>query len=562
MTDINLTTTNKPISTGAAGPPAEPLSPGGCGLGLGGVLREALEIKEIHTFSARTCIELLPLLTDAQIDTEVNHLRALHPDIKFRMRHPNVDAKRDLLHKTLAKSLCQEVDSIVSNFDLLFQNISRSIKVTEKHVEEVDVLLSTDVSTEDIPTLHTSNVGNTELDNPVSFSNISFSDIKYEDIERDIKFTDKLSGDRETAYYGSVGYSYNNITHELAEYPNIQVFDTLFRELQTIDPECTRENYTCLVTRYPNGNSFLNLHHDDERSIMPGTNIYTVSFGATRSVKFSNVKGRLNEQYFKLEHGSVHCMTKESQSIWRHGIIREPEVTGSRISFTFRRLINTPQEVKQDIVPPISPHTAPDTTDSTPTRVLFLTDSVLSSTPTYVFDTIPNHVCIKKVNFKLTDIHNFRDEFSYTDVVIVSCGINDLSRYGHTANSLADVVCNRLKLYSAQYPNTKFIYNSILLTRDHKWLNNEVNMFNRYMFELSRSTRNLFFFNSDGLVAQSDIKRIYHPNSNGIHVSLDVKKLITRELVNSVGFIAGSRGARFQRCGWLRHVTTRSSWAG
>lgn len=547
---------------GSTGPPVESLFTGGCGDGLGGGSRDILGDEQIHTFSARTCIELLPHLSEAQIDTEIQHLRALHPNVKFRTRNPsNLEVKRDLLHKTLANSICQEIDCIVNNFDLLVNNISRSIKVAQQHVVDVELLLSPTVQPEDITLSQPIISGNIDLENPVSFLDFSFPEINFDDIEKSINFTDKQSGDRETAYFGGIGYSYDQVSHEPADYPTTPLFDTLFAKLQTFDSECTRDNFTCLVTRYPDGNSSLNLHHDDERCILPGSNIYTVSFGATRSVKFSNIKGPLNEQVHRLEHGSVHCMTKESQSVWRHGILREPEVTGSRISFTFRQLIDAPKVAKSDI-PPIAPN-VPKPVDKQ-TRVLFLTDSVLSSTPNFIFNTLPNHVCIKKLNFQLTDVHSFRDEFDYTDVVIVSCGVNDLSRYGHTANSLADVVCRRFKQYSEQFPNTKFIFNTILLSRDHKWLNTEIISFNKYMYDLSRRTPNLYFFNSDGLVAQSNIRRVYpnHPNNNGIHVTLDVKKLVTRELVNSVGFIAGSRGARFQSCGWLCHVTNRSSWAG
>ena len=97
------------------------------------------------------------------------------------------------------------------------------------------------------------------------------------------------------------------------------------------------------------------------------------------------------------------------------------------------------------------------------------------------------------------------------------------------------------------------------------------------MFELSRNTRNLYYFNSDRLVAGSKIKDVYvsgkkynlaesnmkHVDSNnGVHVALEVRKLIVRELVNSVGYLAGCRAPRFRGCGWLHHVTTRSAWAG
>ena len=70
------------------------------------------------------------------------------------------------------------------------------------------------------------------------------------------------------------------------------------------------------------------MHHDDERCILPGSNIYTVSFGAERTLRLYNITGPLQEHFHKLEHGSVNVMSRESQSIWKHGINKEPDIQG------------------------------------------------------------------------------------------------------------------------------------------------------------------------------------------------------------------------------------------
>ena len=90
-------------------------------------------------------------------------------------------------------------------------------------------------------------------------------------------------------------------------------------------------------------------------------------------------------------------------------------------------------------------------------RVLFLTDSVLStlsSSPEYLFEAAQKHVYQedKLSAGRVADIDNFSPEFAHSDIVIVSCGINDLSRYGKTAETLADIALQRVR-----YPNTKFI---------------------------------------------------------------------------------------------------------
>ena len=259
-------------------------------------------------------------------------------------------------------------------------------------------------------------------------------------------------------------------------------------------------------------------------------------------------------------------MSHESQSVWKHGITRDDSKTGSRVSFTFRYVVNPPKSDPSPVPAvhrPLTPKT--DETNTSPSRILFLTDSIHSRTPTYLFDSnITNHIVVKKTNYQLADVFNFHDEFAYTDIVIVSCGINDISRYNHTANSLADIICAKFKHYCARYPNTKFIFNSILLTtgRNSRWLNPEVNLLNKYMFELASVTPNLYYFDSDKLVEKSSFRQVYIPRSEGgndIHISTEVRKLIVRELVNSVGMLAGCRGDGFRRCRWLRNVTTRGS---
>ncbi len=262
----------------------------------------------------------------------------------------------------------------------------------------------------------------------------------------------------------------------------------------------------------------------------------------------------------------------------------EPGITEGRISFTFRKLCdeatNKTATSESSSVPPIAPPPDGKTSCDRPKRVLFLTDSVLSNMPEYLFESVQNHVCIKKINYQLADIDNFSPEFAHSDIVIISDGINDLSRYGKTAETLADITTSRFREYAVRYPDTKFVLNSVLLTRDHPWLNREVNKFNSLMFTLAENTRNLYFFDSDRLMYKSNLKQrqIYatgylssglseqnmfnSQSNNGIHISLQARRMVTWQLVNAVGYLAGCRGPRFRSCEWLRCVTTRSSRAG
>ena len=133
----------------------------------------------------------------------------------------------------------------------------------------------------------TGNVQHVTLDDPVRFLNIDFKDITTDSIFENFDFKDgtKESGNRDTLYYGNIGYKYGRYRHEPCPYPNSQIFDTIFDRLKSADPNFTPDNYTCLINHYPDGASTIPFHHDDEVSIVPNTKIFTLSFGATRTIR-------------------------------------------------------------------------------------------------------------------------------------------------------------------------------------------------------------------------------------------------------------------------------------
>ena len=550
-----------------------------------------------YVFTARTCLELLPYISNPQVENEIKHLRALDAGVHAKLLdRSTINDKRDLLHSSLTNSLMLQIDTVVNKYDSLLESISRKVESTEKKLDEaqqkmtqrmteaqqqVEELLQTPI-TSPAPQATTRESEDMPQDQPVRFLDVSFGGISYDDVLNSFNLDKSLPGNRKSAYFGDIAYSYGHkghISHDPAAYPTDHpIFTRIFDTIQEHDPDFTPEHYTCLVTNYRNGHSSLGMHQDNETCISPGSNIYTVSFGEPRTLRLFNTKGPLQEQLHTLEHGSVNVMTRESQSSWKHGIVRDPQIREGRISLTFRRLVpasspSTPPS--QSTVPPIAP---PPEQPKKPVRVLLLTDSIHSSTPDYLFETIPNHVCIKQIEYQLENFDKWSSQFSYTDYVILSMGINDLSRYGHSAKSLADCVIQKLKFFCHKFPRTKFIFNSVLLTRDHDWCNREVKTFNSIVHDLSRFMQNLYFFDSDGILVNqkpfAGNKSFYEGGSrssltdssmrdarsnNGIHISLEMRRLIMSELVRGVGFLSGCRSEKFRSCNWMYNVTSRSS---
>ena len=141
-----------------------------------------------------------------------------------------------------------------------------------------------------------------------------------------------------------------------------------------------------------------------------------------------------------------------------------------------------------------------------------------------------NYICIKKIMYQLCDIDQYEREFAYTDYVVISSGINDLSRYGHTAPSLIEIMSSRLALFNDKYNNCTFIFNSLLNTT-YGWVNQASQAFNNFIFRLSLQLENLWFF---------DFASKLHPDTyinsrgNGIHITLQSQRIFTRLLTTCI----------------------------
>jgi alkylated DNA repair dioxygenase AlkB len=389
-----------------------------------------------------------------------------------------------------------------------------------------------------------------QLPEPVSFLDYTFEDVGYPDISAmfDWDSSQKMSGNRQVLYFGNVPYSYGKFSkHEATPYPEDPLFERIFKEIGDRDTDFTEANFTCLVTLYKDGKSYVLPHSDNEGSITPGSNIYTLSFGERRTLHFNNEKGPLTPAASSLEHGSVNIMTRASQDFWKHEIRPEKEIVGPRISLTFRHL-RSPSDTPAQPPPQSTTQTVAET-ESVPVAVmrsLFLTDSILSATPPHLL-AATNHQCLKKLNYRFEHIFNYEDEFQYSDQVIISCGVNDLHKYRHTANSLFELSGSRLSQSCKAHPNTQFIFNSVLLVKSMPWLNEEIEKFNEFMYKLCSALPNLHFFDSHATLMKARLEEVYVPKEkdsrygNGIHITFGAKKVVVSGLARYVRSLARSR---------------------
>ena len=466
------------------------------------------------------------------------------------------------MHKILDYD-CESYSSLISDFSRSLAEAKQFIdKLKEpagfKHPELSDGEIFYDADDSEVAR---PNISDFNLPDPVKFLNFNVGEgLDVDSFKRGITFN--RIGSRHVAHFGPVSYQYGSIPHPALDYPDSPALDSVFTSIRDNMQvsDFTKEHWCCLVTLYENGRSTIPFHSDDEDSIVPGSDIITVSIGSTRSLVFQNIIGPITDRpSYDLVHGSVHSMTTESQLAWEHSIPPSDDPNcGPRISLTFRKL-QVPVARK---VPPISKHAKIDPQPIAqsnppassgqprpkPKRLLFLSDSIHMSFPTHVFN--PSViVCVKKKlpNFCLSDIHQFEHEFAYTDYVFLSCGVNDLSRFGWSAQTLFKYFSDLIRCYRKKYPNTVFVYNSILSTK-YEWLNIEINKFNIDVFNLSLEIGqldnrcNLWFLDSHhlALTASKNGMQILETGfrlkrANGVHITFWATKIIRETITQCLG---------------------------
>jgi alkylated DNA repair dioxygenase AlkB len=142
------------------------------------------------------------------------------------------------------------------------------------------------------------------------------------------------------AWAGAIGYRYSGQT--LEPRPFTPTVDRLLERV--CDRAGVRFNHM-LANRYRHGRDSMGWHADDEAELGDDPVVATVSLGATRRFALKprrNADGR--GQAIDLGPGSLVIMGGPCQRHYVHGIPRQADVHGERISLTFRWLQRAPRD--------------------------------------------------------------------------------------------------------------------------------------------------------------------------------------------------------------------------
>lgn len=136
---------------------------------------------------------------------------------------------------------------------------------------------------------------------------------------------------RDTVWLGDASYRYSGRTNTPHPWP-----DDLLGLVASVEQATGARYNSCLLNRYQDGKDSIALHADDEPELGPEPTIASLSLGAARRFQIRGTEDRLDLQ---LTHGSLLCMQAPMQRHYRHGIPKEPKVTGQRINLTFRWIL-------------------------------------------------------------------------------------------------------------------------------------------------------------------------------------------------------------------------------
>tara|TARA_R110002126_G_scaffold99222_1_gene230375 strand:- start:415 stop:951 length:537 start_codon:yes stop_codon:yes gene_type:complete len=96
--------------------------------------------------------------------------------------------------------------------------------------------------------------------------------------------------------------------------------------------------YNSVLINWYEGEDYIGFHSDNEKNLQVGSNIYGISFGQERVMRFKNIETKKNIDY-KLENNSLIVMHYGCQQIYQHSILKSKKLIKKRINITFRCIL-------------------------------------------------------------------------------------------------------------------------------------------------------------------------------------------------------------------------------
>ena len=138
---------------------------------------------------------------------------------------------------------------------------------------------------------------------------------------------------RLSAWYGDAGvaYRYSGVEHVARPYPDVVA------KLKDRVTVFTGEPFNFVLANfYRDGDDSMGWHADAEAALGTAPVITSLSFGATRRLRFRRRIDPRATTAVDLEHGALLVMWGDSQRDWQHALPKSKRVREPRINLTFR----------------------------------------------------------------------------------------------------------------------------------------------------------------------------------------------------------------------------------
>jgi alkylated DNA repair dioxygenase AlkB len=147
-----------------------------------------------------------------------------------------------------------------------------------------------------------------------------------------VMFGKKIITKRKVAWYADAGITY---TYAGVKKSGLDWTTDLIEIKQKVEA-ITRAKYNaCLLNLYHEGEEGMGWHQDNEKEMVEGASIASLSFGAVRKFAFKHAK--TNERIeIELANGSLLDMKGPIQAHWYHSLPKTARVKQMRINLTFR----------------------------------------------------------------------------------------------------------------------------------------------------------------------------------------------------------------------------------
>jgi alkylated DNA repair dioxygenase AlkB len=147
-----------------------------------------------------------------------------------------------------------------------------------------------------------------------------------------VMFGKKIITKRKVAWYADEGITY---TYAGVKKSGLQWTSALIGIKQKVEALTGAKYNACLLNLYHEGEEGMGWHQDNEKEMVAGSSIASLSFGANR--KFAFKHATTNERLdIELVHGSLLDMKGVVQQYWYHSLPKTKKVKQLRINLTFR----------------------------------------------------------------------------------------------------------------------------------------------------------------------------------------------------------------------------------